>query len=202
MANVSRINGFRPVGVNGQYMANRVTEYFIPSTDNTAVYVGDPVQIAGSADTDGRAPTITLATAGAKICGVVVGFRPNPDNLNVTGMYRAASTARYALVADDPNQLFEASASNGTPAVTDIGLNINHAVGSPSTTTATSGAYLDFGTEAATSTLTFTLRGFSSRVDNEVGANAKMIVSVNKHQFAVGGQYDTGATADIGVLGV
>lgn len=202
MPNVSRINGFRPVNSNGQAFVARVTQYFVPSSDGTALYVGDPVKLAGSADTDGTSPTITRAAAGDKICGVIVGFRPNPDNLNVTGMYRAASTDRYVLVADDPNQLFEAQASNGTPTANDVGLNVNHAVGSPSTTTATSGAYLDFGTEATTSTLTFQIRKFSPTIGNEVGADARLIVSVNKHQFAIGGQYDTGATADVGVLGV
>lgn len=202
MANVSRINGFRPVNSAGQAFASRVTKYFIPSSDGTAVYVGDPVKLAGSSDTDGTAATVALAAAGDSIVGVVVGIAPNPDNLNVGGMYRAASTARYVLVADDPSQLFVAQASNGTPAVTDIGLNINHAVGSPSTSTATSGAYLDFATEATTSTLTFKLRKFYAAPDNEVGASARLVVSINKHQLAVGGQYDTGATADLGVLGV
>lgn len=184
MANVSRINGFRPVNSAGQSFASRVTQYFVPSSDGTALYVGDPVKLAGSADTDGSSPTVTLASAGDAIVGVVVGFRPNPDNLNVGGMYRAASTARYVLVADDPAQLFVAQASNGTPAAADVGLNINHAVGSPSTSTATSGAYLDVSTKATTSSLTFKLRSFYGAVDNEVGASARMIVSVNVHQLA------------------
>lgn len=202
MANVSRINGFRPVSITGQYNAARISRYFIPSTDGTAVYVGDAVKLAGSSDTDGTAPTVALAAAGDSICGIVVGFAFNPDNLNSSGLYRAASTNRYVFVADDPDQLFEVEASNGTPAVTDVGLNVDLAIGTPNATTGQSGAYVDFGTEATTSTLTFKIRRFSPRVDNEVGASAKLIVSINKHQLAGGGQYDTGATAVIGTLGV
>lgn len=201
MANTSRINGFRPVksktGAPYNGMANL---YYFPASDGTAAYVGDPVKLAGSADADGFAPTIALAAAGDAIVGVVVGFMANPDNLNVGGTYRAASTARYAWVADDPNLLFEVEASNGTPAVTDVGLNINHAVGTPSATFGKSGAYVDFGTEATTSNLTFKIYGFAPRVDNEVGASAKMIVGINLHQHATGGT-DDGGTQD-GVVGV
>lgn len=202
MANVARIMGFKPVQhVSGAPWSGRVTRYFIPSTDGTAVYKGDVVKLAGSADTDGTTPTVQLASAGDSICGIVVGFAADPTNLNLSGTYRAANTNRYVLVADSPDLIFEVDTSNGTPAAVDVGLNINHATGSPSTTTGFSGAYADVGTKAATSTLTFRIVRFSARVDNEVAASAKLLVAVNKHQLAPGGQYDTGATAVIGTLG-
>lgn len=178
MANTSRINGFKPVK---NY--ERANLYYIPSTDGTAVYPGDVVKLAGSADTDGKAPTVTLASAGDAVVGVVVGFLPNPDNLNVGGTYRAASTNRYCWVVDDPEAEFEVEASNGTPAVTDVGLNANHAVGTPSATFATSGAYIDFGTEATTAALTFKILRVIARPDNEVGASVKLLVKINNHQF-------------------
>ncbi len=202
MANVSRINGFRPVRYKGgSPWYGAVNVYHIPATDGTAVYVGDVVKLAGSSTTDGTKPTVTLAAAGDSIVGVVVGFAPNRDNINLGGQYRAASTARDVLVVDDPEVLFEVEAANGTPVNTDVGLNINHAIGTPDATVNRSGAYVDFGTEATTSTLTFTIFGFVAREDNEVGASAKMLVYINKHQRAAGGQYDTGATAVIGTLG-
>jgi hypothetical protein len=80
-------------------------------------------------------------------------------------------------------------------------LNINHAVGSPDTATARSGAYLDFNTEATTSTLGFKILGFASNVENEVGASARLYVLINKHQLAPGGQYDAGGTVVVGTLG-
>lgn len=184
MANVSSISGFRYHSHQISGMRPQVRKYFIPATDATAVYVGDAVKLAGAADTDGTAPTVTLAAAGDAIVGIVVGFAVDPTNLNVDGQKRAASTARYAMVMDDPNAVFEVETSNGTPAAADVGLNANHAVGSPNATTATSGATLDMGTKLTTATLTFKILGFSSRVNNEVGASAKVLVKINNHQLA------------------
>ena len=185
MANTSKINGFRPVKhLNGSPFNGQVTTYHIPASDGTAVYVGDVVKLAGSSTTDGTKSTVTLASAGDAVVGVVVGFAVNRDNLNIDGQYRAASTARDVLVADSPDLVFEVETANGTPVNTDVGLNINHAVGTPSTTTARSGAYVDFGTEATTAALTFKILSFVPREDNEVGASAKLLVKINNHQLA------------------
>ena len=201
MANTSRLRGFTPVKYKtGQPYTGAVRKYFIPSSYGTAVYVGDMVKLAGSADTDGTCPTVNLAAANDSLLGAVVGFAYDPSNLNVSGQYRAASTDRYVYVADSPDLVFEVEASNGTPAATDVGLNASLAVGTPSATTGRSGMYVDFGTEATTSTLELKILGFSPKIDNEVGASAKMLVSINKHQLATGGT-DDGGSAD-GVVGV
>lgn len=185
MANTSRIAGFRPVKhLNGSPFNGQVNIYFIPSTDATAVYVGDVVKKAGSASTDGTQETVQLAAAGDAVLGVVIGFEPNRDNLNISGQARLASTNRVVYVVDSPDVIFEAETSNGTPAAVDIGLNINHAVGTPDAPSARSGATVDVGTKNTTATLTFKLLGFSSRLDNEVGASAKVLVKINNHQLA------------------
>ena len=185
MANTSRISGFRPVKHgDGSPYNGQANMYYFPSTDGTAAYVGDAVKLAGSADTNGGSPTVTLASAGDAVCGIIVGFLPDPTNLNVGGTGRAVSTNRYVWVADAPDTVFEAEASNGTPAAVDIGLNANHAVGTPSATFATSGAYIDMATKNTTATLTFKILSFVQRPDNAVGASAKMLVKINNHQFA------------------
>jgi hypothetical protein len=203
MANTSKINGFKAVKhINGSPYNGQANIYFIPSTDGTAVYVGDVVKLAGSADSVGTA-TVTLAAAGDAVVGVVVGIvntkldpvtgKMSSGSISLdTPQYRAASTNCYVLVADSPDIVYEVEAANGTPAATDIGLNINHAVGTPSSTTGTSGAYIDFGTEATTAALTFKLLSFVNRVDNEIGASAKMLVKINNHQF-------NGGTGTLGV---
>lgn len=184
MANTSRINGFRPVmHLNGSPYNGQARKYFIPATDGTAVYVGDVVKLAGSADTDGTCPTVALCGVTDVPVGIVVSVERNMDNLNIGGTYRAASTARYVWVADSPDLVFEAEASDGTPAATEIGLNVSHATGTPSTTFARSGAYIDFDTDATTSTLNFQIVGFVARPDNEVGASAKLLVRFNVHQY-------------------
>jgi len=184
MANTSRINGFRPVmHLNGSPYNGQARKYFIPSTDGTAVYVGDVVKIAGSADTDGTCATVALCGATDVPVGIVVAVERNAADLSITGLYRAASTNRYVWVADAADLVCEAETSNGTIAATSVGSNVSHATGTPSTTTATSGAYIDLGTDANTSTLNFQILGLVARSDNEVGASAKVLVRFNVHQY-------------------
>lgn len=185
MANTSRIYGFRPTKhLNGSAFTGQVNLYSVPASDGTALYVGDPVKLAGDASTDGAYPTVTRAAAGDAVIGVIVGFDVNRTALDVSGQARAASTLRTVYVADSPDLVYEVETSNGTPATADVGLNVNHAVGTPSATTATSGATIDMGTKNTTATLTFKILGFVPRPDNEIGASAKMLVKINNHQLA------------------
>lgn len=191
MANTSRINGLRPVkilGASSGYTGS-VNTYFIPSTNAANVFIGDPVKADTTGDTvaaggEGRGvQSVVPAGAADAVIGVVVGFATNPLNLN-TPQYRAASTGRYVLVADDPQTVFEVQTSNGTLTAADVGLNASIAAGAGSTTTGTSGVTLDVFTAAVTATLPFKIVGFSSRPDNEVGAaNAKVLVKINASQF-------------------
>ena len=184
MANTSRINGFRPVmHLNGSPYNGQARKYFIASGDGTAVYVGDVVKLAGGADTDGTCATVILCGPTDVPVGIVVAVERNADNLGITGTYRVASTNRYVWVADSPDLVCEVETSDGTIAATSVGSNASHATGTPSTTTATSGAYLDLDTDADTSTLNFQILGLAARVDNEVGASAKVLVRFNVHQY-------------------
>ena len=192
MANVSRINGLRPVNILGQEYNARVNQYFIPSSDGTAVFLGDTVKTAGASDTisvvPGSFPTVTKSTAATTaIVGAVVGFAFNPLDLNITGMYRAASTNRFCLVADDPNQLFEVQASNGTPNPTDVSNNIEMADAGGSTTTGNSGITADVATLGVGATKVLKIMAFSSRLDNDSSStSAKYIVKINNHQYGTG----------------
>lgn len=186
MANVSRPNGFKPVKhQNGSPFNGQANLYVSLAADGTAVYIGDAVKLSGTADSAyGNAPSVALAAAGDAIVGIVVGFLPNPLDLNVTGISRAASTLRYLWVADATDLVFEVETSNGTPGIVDIGQNINHAVGTPSATMGRSGATVDMGTKNTTATLTFKLRGFVPRDDNDpTAAAAKVWVTINNHQL-------------------
>lgn len=193
MANVSRVNGLNPIkNVVGASNVGQVNLFFIPSGNAVNTFVGDPVKADATGDTvaaGGKAlgiQSVVQAAAGDAQIGVVVGFLVDPANLN-TPQYRAASTGRYVLVADDPNTIYEVQTSNGTLTAADVGLNANIAVAAGSTTTGTSGVTLDAGTVATTATLPLKIVGFSQRVDNEVGnANAKVLVKINNHQFNSG----------------
>ncbi len=194
MANTSRINGFRPVKMlTGAPYNGQANLYYVASAADE-ILVGDVVKLGGTADAGG-VPTADLCGATDVPVGVVVAIvnpKRDQDGKLTNGSITldlptvtqiAASAAGYILVADDPAVVLEAEASNGTPAVTDIGLNISHANGSRTASTYTSPAYLDFGTEATTSTLNFQLLGFVRRPDNEVGASAKMLCRFNVHQY-------------------
>lgn len=194
MANTSRVNGFRVVKhLTGAPYNGQANLYYVASAADE-ILVGDIVKLGGSADGNGIA-TADLCGAGDVPVGVVVAimhskFDPvgkmnsGSTALDVPAVTQiAASGAGYILVADDPDVVMEVETSNGTPAATDVGLNISHANGARTSSTTTSPATIDFGTEATTSTLNFNLLGFVQRVGNEIGASAKMLVRFNVHQY-------------------
>jgi hypothetical protein len=193
MANTNNPFGFRPVGVRGGAYQGRISRYYVQPADSTALYIGDPVILAGSGDANG-VPDVTRATAGSagRVTGVIVGFVPDA-NIRANG-YRASSTAAYVLVADDPELVCEVQedAVGGALAVTDIGLNADMVSGAGSAVTKLSGFQLDTSTKATTATLQLRIMGFVQRVDNEVGANAKVLVRFNLPT-------ETGAAGSTGV---
>ena len=180
MANANTPQGLRPVRyASGAPYNGAANTYFVPAADSTALFIGDPVIVAGSADANG-VPTATRATAagGALWTGVVVGIINTPT---VTTTYRPASTACYILVADDPNLLFEVQedAVGGALAAADVGLNADLVAGTGSTVTGKSAFQLHTSTKAVTATLQMRIEGFVQRADNEIGANAKVLVRNN-----------------------
>lgn len=183
MANPNTPIGMRPVRHrNGAPYNGAANRYFVPASDGTALFLGDPVIIAGSADADGI-PTVTRATAagGNYLLGSVVAVEPVTRDSTT---YRAASEARYVWVADDPDLIFEMQedAVGGALAVADVGLNADLIAGTGSTVTGLSAFQLDTSTKATTNTLQLRIMGFSQSVNNEVGnANAKVLVAINLH---------------------
>ncbi len=131
MANPNRPSGFSPVGyLNGAAWNGQARMYSIDAAYGTALYIGDPVISGGGADTNGI-PNIAIGATTGALRGVIVGlgkFRgliANPSNLDIT--YRPASDPAvwYAMVADDPQIIFEVQEeSNSTAlAATEVGLN-------------------------------------------------------------------------------
>ena len=182
MPNLNVAFGLKPVRRTHGAPANfSPREYFVPSTDATALFIGDPVILAGSADATLTAATVTRATAagGNRVTGVVVGFRPS-DSIVANG-YRLASTAAYVLVSDDPDQLYEIQDDSvgGALAAADIGLNADLIAGTGNAATKRSGFMLDTSTKATTATLQCRIVALQDRADVEVGANAKVLVRLN-----------------------
>jgi len=168
--------GLRPVRYkSGAPYNGAANMYSVPASDGTALFIGDPVIIAGSGDADGVS-TVTRSAAGARITGVVVGFAPVPGVTTDTGLrlgYRPASTLDNVLVADDPALLFEANEDGvgGFLAVTNIGNNVDLVAGTGSTYTKLSGYMLDSST-AATTTAGVRVIGQGQRVNNTIGTTS------------------------------
>lgn len=207
MANTSKISGFRPVKhITGAPYNGQANMYAVLASDGTALFVGDPVKLDGSGASNGMA-SVTKATQGAAVLGVVVGIIPtklDPVSGTMTAgsmsldtpVYRPASTAQYVLVADNPDIIYEVEAVTGANAaysfaVADIGLNADLSTVAGSTTTGSSAAALDMSTKATTATLQFKVLGSVNRPDNEpTGNSTKVHVLLNN---AIGGG-GTGAT--------
>lgn len=186
MANADTPFGLRPVQHrNGAPYNGAFRLYSVAAGDGTALFMGDLVKLAGTSQTiNGRIYSdVVRAATGDVFSGVVVGVVPDTqDSLR----YRAASTQRVLMVADDPELLFEIQEVSGGTALTanDAGLNANIVVAAGSTVTAVSGTELNNGTEATTNTLDVHIVGPVNREDNAIGEHCKWLVTINRHQFA------------------
>jgi hypothetical protein len=186
MANPNNANGLVPVrSLIGAPYTGATNAYSVPAADGTLIGIGDLVKINGTGQTinDVTYQDVIRAAQGDVFVGVVTSVEPVTRDSTV---YREASVQRIVNVADDPNLLFEVQeVSGGTQiAVNDIGLNANILVANASTTTGLSGTMLDNATPpATTNTLDLKIVGLANKPNNAVGANAKWIVRINRHQY-------------------
>lgn len=186
MANPDIPRGLVPVGyVGGAPYNGAARVYSVAAGDGTRIGIGDPVTTAGvgTGQTINGVLSIDVvrAATGDVITGVVVGVVPE----TATSLpYRAASTARQLLVADDPNLIFEIQEVSGGTALTanDIGLNADFVVADCSTVTGYSQVELNNATEAGTNTLDLKIIGFRNAPDNAIGEHAKWLVRINRHR--------------------
>jgi len=190
MANVDNANGLTPVRyISGAPYNGATNMYAVPASDVAATYVGQLVRLAGDAvvhpPSGVTVPTVAAATTGQPVIGVVVSIAdPTVDSL----LYRAASTLKFVNIADDPNLMFEVQCT-GTLTTTMIG-NVCDA-STMSTGTVGTGRSL---TEANLATVSASGDGTedflivmpSKRVDNEIGADAKVYVRLNNHALVDG----------------
>jgi hypothetical protein len=179
MANANVVRGFVPLrDASGRPYNGAVEMFYVPASDGTALYIGDPVIKAGSADAAGVA-SVTRASASGAISGIVQGFLPD-GTTNMLG-YRPASTAAYVLVATDAGLVYEIQEDGvgGTLVAADIGLNVDFIVAAGNAYSKRSGVMLDTSTKATTSTLPLKILGLAPRPQNDFGASAKVWVKIN-----------------------
>jgi len=192
MANLDTPFGFKPVKhLNGSPWNGQANVYYIPSTDNVATFKGDAVKSAGSADTTGKYPTVTQATAGAAVRGVIIGFGDNPYVMiqadTPLRAYRPAATAMYCLVVDDPQVIFEVQEDSDANSITAamVGLSTNFVVGSGSTATGKSAMELDSSDTATDTSGNCRILRLANREDNELGDYAKWEILFGEHELGL-----------------
>jgi hypothetical protein len=208
MANVSRVNGFRPVKhLNGSAYNGQANIYEVPAGEAIPVFIGDLVKLSDAAATAGyvavesvsTATTAVTGNAAVAIVGAVVGIvnsKLDIDGKMTTGsvsldipIYRPASTKQYVLVADSPDIIFEAEAT-ASVALADVGLNadIGSAAQGAGGGNGTSYQYVSTTAPDTTATRPLQIVGMSKRVDNEpASANNKVLVRINTHQYGAAG---------------
>lgn len=192
MANNNAPFGLRPVStVSGQPFSGAARTYSVPAGDGTAIYLGDAVKLVGTSQiiNGSSYADVAQAASGNVICGVVIGVLPaTRDSLT----YRAASTQRLLLVADDPNLLFEIQQGNSGTALNanDVGLNSNLTVTAGSAITGYSASVIDNAAEQTTNTLDLKIVAIVDRPDNDIGSSvssgtvaSRFLVRINRHQF-------------------
>lgn len=181
MANDDSPKGLTPVKhLDGSPYNGAANLYYVPTTDTVAIHVGDAVKSAGSADSGGI-PSVAQVAAGDTIRGVVVGIKPRTDeDLN----FRAASTERYLFVADAPDLVCEIQedSTGGALTAANVGSNADIAVGTGNTTVGRSGMELD-SSDVKTGSAQLRILSLAQRPDNEIGTNAKWLVTINEHEL-------------------
>lgn len=196
MANANTSLGMRPVRyLTGQPYTGGGMEFHANDT-STAITVGTPVTLTGSGNADGK-PSVKVIVVddsdtgnNSPILGVVTAILGQSDgSLNRdSNNYIAAGSTGFVLVETDPNVLYEVE-SDGTFAATDIGAYGQLEIGALSTITGLRAVELDQSTVTVAGggnvepdEMNVRIWGLSQRPDNELGANAKVLVQINYSQ--------------------
>lgn len=169
--------GLKPVRyLSGSPYTGTTNEYPIASAYNTAIYTGDPVISLA----DG---TIGIGTAGSPARGVFMGVKyTDSSGVFQHKSFWTASTVTLgsanamALIADDPNLVFDVQETNGSGAagtalaLADVNLNIDFYVQAGNTTTGISKVTINNASEAATATLNLKILGLVQNETNKVAS--------------------------------
>lgn len=191
MANNDTPRGLRPVKyLGGAAYTGAANRYYIPASDSdTAVYIGGLVKMAGSADSNGIPSVSGNITTGDVVVGVVVGFDPDVG-AGASGrdstLYRANSTERYVLVADDPSIVFAVQDdASATLTAGNIG-NLADLTGLTSGSTTTGFSSIEISASTATTGAgdeDVLIIGLDRTPDNSIGDNANWLVRLNNHFY-------------------
>ena len=202
MANVSRVNGFKPVKhFSGAPYNGQANIYEVSVSETIPIFVGDLVVRSTNASTTGLVTVKSLsaaATANDVTAGVILGSVVGVINQKLdpvdgkmsagaitldTPQYAPAGVKSYILVADSPDIIFETQAT-GSYALADIGLNADVGVlaNTDALVTGNSPMYVNATAPTASATRPVHVVGYVKRVDNEApAAYNKILVQITTH---------------------
>lgn len=219
VTNQNKPTGLTPVKyLNGADWDGRGNIYFINNADTNLYAVGDLVSPVAGLDQWSGLPTVKLTVSGTDtiVAGVVIGIGASPSttssyrggpyidptNLNVVQAPAIKTRNYFALVADDPQIVYEIqeTGAGATPATalnfTNATKNARFVYSAPAAGTAFSGTQLDNGVSstfvpAVTAAAPYFLRmlGLAQKLDpqtalyNSFGLYAKWLVKLNNHMF-------------------
>ena len=194
MANTDNPFGLKPIKhLNGNPWNGQTRKYLCEDGYSTALYIGDPVALTGTApadDASGYYPAIQKATAGNgnPILGVIVSFdQVDCDGVPHDDIYRPLSTKRYANVCVDPDVIYiiqddGAAVLTGDECTENAVLIYTHL---GSTTTGMSGAELDCASDApdADESNQLLILGVHEKEGNALGIHCIWEVIISCHAF-------------------
>jgi hypothetical protein len=195
VANVNRPNGFSPVAnMVGGSNTGQARLYYIPSTDTNAYYIGDVVKSAEGADPTNLYPQCVKITASpgvGPVRGVIVGFYTNISNPSQVSVPATKAQAYYALVLDDPNQIFEITDDGLTSANTvaaAIGQNCQFTVAAPSVATNPYSATVLLSSSFSAGNAAYPCKIVGARADgqNAFGIYCRWYIIFNNHELKGG----------------
>lgn len=198
MANPNTPYGLRPYAhISGNPYSGAVRTYYVPATNSTALYLGDPVMLVTNSSDGNGIQTVAIASAGdsAQILGSFLGISNNAGMQVITLQqtqtpYLAAGQAAYVYVCDDPTLLYavqEDSAGGSSMVSGASGRNANLVAGTGNTYSGQSGWQLQTSSLNTTAAHQLRIIQILPEVDNAVGVNAKWLVKINQgiHPFQV-----------------
>lgn len=195
MANTNTPFGLQPVRGGGAYAYNaQGTLYRIPSTDNNAYYLQDPVKAAAGADTNG-VPNVVIAGGTDTLRGVIVGILPVYPGVSIQGTPLSLETMNipatkthdyYVVVDDDPSSIFAIQDDGITTAklvAASANLNFSLTITAGATTSSLSATVILSSSLATTSSLNMKAMGLLQIPNNTFGAYAKWLCRINEHEL-------------------
>jgi hypothetical protein len=198
MPNVNSPFGLRPYSQrNGAPYNGAVRTYYVPASNPTALYIGDPVvNITNSSDGNG-VQTVQIASAGSgnQILGAFQGITNNAGQSVITLQqtqtpYLAAGQAAYIVVSDDPDILYavqEDGAAGAAMVSGASGRNANMIAGTGNIYSSNSGWAMQTSSLAVTAGFQLRIIQLLQETDNAIGQYARWLVKINMgvHPFNI-----------------